>query len=305
MREYLLKVKSRDSGLRLDLLLAQFAIDNRLGFSRTAIQKMIRERKVTVNNTNQITAHYKVKTQDQVKIIVEEKKENILRLENIPLDVIYEDQDLALINKPCGLVVHPAPGNYEHTLVNALLYRFKNLSDVNPERPGIVHRLDKDTSGLLVIAKNNFSHLELAKQFAKHTVKRIYIAVVKRRVEFDENVIDLPIARHPYKRKNMSVSFQGKAKSAKTYYRTLKRTKVLSLLELRPFTGRTHQLRVHLAFLGHPILGDNKYGKNNKFPRLCLHAKTIGFMHPRTKKFINFCSDTPKEFIEPFEKNKS
>jgi 23S rRNA pseudouridine1911/1915/1917 synthase len=300
MREYLLKVKPGDSGLRLDLLLAQFAIDNRLGFSREAIQKMIRERKVILNNLKKITAHYKVKTQDQIKIIVEEKKENILRLENIPLDVIYEDQDLAIINKPCGLVVHPAPGNYEHTLVNALLYRFKNLSDVNPKRPGIVHRLDKETSGLLVIAKNNFSHLELTRQFAKHTIQRIYIAVVKGEMEFDENMIDLPIARHPFKRKNMKVSFQNKAKSAQTYYRTLKRSNVLSLLELRPFTGRTHQLRVHLAFLGHPILGDNKYGRNNKFPRLCLHAKTIGFMHPRTKKIMSFSSNTPKEFTEVF-----
>lgn len=300
MKEYSLKVGLEDLGLRLDLLLARFAREKRLGLSRTAIKKMIQEKKIILNDAQKITGHYKVRPLDRIKIIVAEKKENILLPENIPLDVVYEDKDLAVINKPCGLVVHPAPGNYEHTLVNALLYRFKNLSDVNLQRPGIVHRLDKDTSGLLVIARNNFAHLELAKQFAQHSIKRIYICVVKGQMEFDENMIDLPIARHPFKRKNMSVSFHEKARFAKTYYRTLKRTQLFSLLELRPLTGRTHQLRVHLAFLGHPILGDNKYGKNNKFRRLCLHAKEIGFIHPRTKKFINFISNTPREFMQLF-----
>jgi 23S rRNA pseudouridine1911/1915/1917 synthase len=161
-----------------------------------------------------------------------------------------------------------------------------------------VHRLDKETSGLLVIAKNNFSHLALSSQFAKHSIQRKYIALVKGKMEFDENVIELPVARHPIRRKAMSVSFKQGAKYARTYYRTLKRTKEFSLLELKPFTGRTHQLRVHLAFLGHPILGDTKYGKNNEFARLALHAQSIGFTHPRTKKFVEFSSHIPKEFTE-------
>jgi 23S rRNA pseudouridine1911/1915/1917 synthase len=195
-------------------------------------------------------------------------------------------------------VVHPAPGNYAHTLVNALLYHFKNLSDINAQRPGIVHRLDKETSGLLVIAKNNQAHLGLSKQFSQHSIKRKYIALVKGKMEFDENIVDLPIGRHPHKRKEMSVGFGKNAKSARTYYRTLKRTEHFSLLELEPFTGRTHQLRVHLAFLGHPILGDTKYAKNNEFVRLALHAKYLGFMHPATGKFIEFFCDIPKEFTE-------
>jgi 23S rRNA pseudouridine1911/1915/1917 synthase len=198
--------------------------------------------------------------------------------------------------------VHPASGNYEHTLVNALLYHLKNLSDVNPNRPGIVHRLDKGTSGLIVIAKNNFAHQSLVHQFARHSIKRKYIAIVNGKVEFDENIIELPIGRHPFKRKKMSVGFSSKTKYAKTYYRTLKRTKDFSLLELEPFTGRTHQLRVHLAFLGHPILGDDKYGKNNELGRLLLHAQSIGFMHPRTGKFVEFSSAMPKEFQQLINK---
>jgi 23S rRNA pseudouridine1911/1915/1917 synthase len=200
--------------------------------------------------------------------------------------------------------VHPAPGNYEHTLVNALLYHFKQLSNINPLRPGIVHRLDKETSGLLVIAKNNAAHLALAAQFAKHSIKRKYIAVVRGRVEFDENVIELPIVRHPVKRENMSVGFGKNSKYAKTYYRTLKRGDDFSLLELEPFTGRTHQLRVHLAFLGHPILGDTKYARYDNFKRLALHAQSIGFMHPRSAKFVEFSCKPPKEFMQ-FIKNKS
>ena len=177
---------------------------------------MIQDGKVTVNNLCITKPHYKVKTGDEVKITVEDKKPASIQPENIPLEIIYEDKDLAIINKPQGLVVHPAPGNYEHTLVNALLYHFKNLSDINPQRPGIVHRLDKETSGLLVIAKNNPAHLDLARQFAKHSIKRKYIAVVSGRVEFDENIIELPIGRHPYKRKNMSVGFGKNTKYAKT-----------------------------------------------------------------------------------------
>jgi len=296
MQEYVLKVQPEESGKRLDLFIADFSLKNKLGLSRTFIQGLLKEGKVTLEGLKP-KPHHKVKVGEEIKVIVDEKKPSKLMPEDMPLDIVYEDDDLAIINKPCGLVVHPAPGNYEHTLVNALLYHIKNLSDINPLRPGIVHRLDKETSGLLVIAKNNSSHLALARQFAKHTIKRKYIALVKGRMEFDENIIELPIGRHPVKRKNMAVSFKQKTKYAKTYYRTLKRAKDSSLLELEPYTGRTHQLRVHLAFVGHPILGDAKYGKNNEFSRLCLHARYIGFVHPRTEKFVEFFSDTPKEFL--------
>ena len=301
MQQYLLNVSAQDTGKRLDLFIIDFSRDNKLGFSRTLIQGLIQEGRVTVNNLSLIKPHYKVKENDEIRLSIEEKKNAELMPEKIPLEIVYEDGDLAVVNKQPGLVVHPAPGNYEHTLVNALLYYFKELSCVNPQRPGIVHRLDKETSGLLVIAKNNFTHLALAKQFADHTIKIKYIAIVKGRVEFDENIIELPIGRHPKKRKNMSVSFGEKTKYAKTYYRTLKRTNNFSLLELEPFTGRTHQLRVHLAFLGHPVLGDTKYSKNNTFSRLALHAKSIGFIHPRTGKFIEFSCAMPialKEFTK-------
>jgi len=303
MQEYILKVTPEDKDKRLDIFLLDFFKEKESGFSRTYIQKLIREGRVALEGQDDLKSHYKIKAGDRIKVIIEDKASGELSGEKIPLDIVYEDKDLAVINKQPGLVVHPAPGNYEHTLVNALIYHIKNLSDINPNRPGIVHRLDKDTSGLLVIAKNNVAHLGLAKQFAKHTIARKYVALVKGIMEFDEGVIDLPIGRHPVKRKNMSVNFSEHTKEAKTYYRTLKRGKNFSLLELRPFTGRTHQLRVHLEFLGHPILGDTKYGKNNEFIRLALHALSIGFTHPASGKFIEFSSSMPKEFTEFLDEN--
>jgi 23S rRNA pseudouridine1911/1915/1917 synthase len=296
MQEYTIAVPPEDTGKRLDVFLMQFALENKLGLSRTFLQGLISDGEVCVSAAIVKKPHYKIKTGQQVKISVPEKKVETLEAEDIPLDVVYEDKDLAIINKPVGLVVHPAPGNYRHTLVNALLYRFKTLSHINPQRPGIVHRLDKDTSGIMVIAKNNAAHLNLTKQFSQHSIKRKYIALVKGKMEFNENIIEIPIGRHPFRRESMSVGFSKNTRYAKTYYRTLKRTENYSLLELEPFTGRTHQLKVHLAFLGHPILGDNKYGKNNEFIRLALHAKYIGFIHPTTGKFVEFSSEMPKEF---------
>lgn len=304
MQDITLEVSAQQAGRRLDMFILDFAKEKNLGFSRTFIQGLISRGQVSLAGAV-VRPHYKVKTADQVRIILEEKKTSLLEAENIPLQIVYQDDDLAVINKPAGLVVHPAPGNANHTLVNALLYHFKNLSDINPQRPGIVHRLDKETSGLLVIAKNNPSHLNLAAQFSKHTVKRKYIALVKGKVEFDEDIIELPIVRHPVKRKSMSVGFSQGSKYAKTHYRTLRRSKNFSLLELKPFTGRTHQLRVHLDFIGHPILGDKKYGRDNKFIRLALHAKSIGFIHPVSAKFMEFSSDTPVEFSDFLKENKA
>lgn len=299
MPQYTLKVLAEDSGKRIDIYITDFFKAKKLGLSRVFIQKLILEGGVILKDSDlKLSAHYKVKAGEEFIVSFEEKKPGAPQAEDISLEIVYEDEDLAVINKPAGLVVHPAPGNPGHTLVNALLHYFKQLSDISPQRPGIVHRLDKDTSGLLVIARNNFSHLNLAKQFAQHSIKRKYIALVKGRMEFDENIIEVPIARHPYKRKSMSAGFGKEPKYARTHYRTLKRGDDFSLVELEPFTGRTHQLRVHLAFLGHPILGDVKYGRNNKFVRLALHAKYLGFVHPRTGKFMEFSNAMPKEFTK-------
>jgi len=303
MKELSFLVFPEQAKMRLDLLLAEYALANNLGLSRTNIQKLIATGNVFLNSIPINKPNHKVKSSEEVRLMLPEKESSQILPEQISLDVVYEDDDLAVINKQPGLVVHPAPGNREHTLVNALLGRFKQLSDINKNRPGIVHRLDKETSGLLVIAKNNASHLKLATQFAEHSIERKYIAIVSGKVEFDEDVIEAPIGRHPLKRQDMSVSFLENTRYAKTHYRTLKRSHNFSFLELRPFTGRTHQLRVHLAFLGHPILGDVKYGKNHIFPRMALHAQEIGFIHPSTGKFLHFSSGIPQEFQEFIKKN--
>jgi len=302
MQEYTFRATVQDNGKRLDLFIMDFAKANNLGLSRSNIQKIILDGNVKLNNDSSVKPHHKIKPNDEVILNIGDRKQGVLEEEDIPLDIIYEDDDVAVINKQPGLVVHPAPGNYAHTLVNALLHRVKKLSDVNPQRPGIVHRLDKDASGIMVVAKHNAAHLNLARQFSEHTVKRRYIALVKGRVEFDEDVIEMFIGRHPYKRKNMSVGFGKNLRYAKTYYRTLKRTSGFSLLELEPFTGRTHQLRVHLAFIGHPILGDTKYGKNNEFKRLALHSKYIEFTHPGSGKRMSFSSNIPIEFTDFIDK---
>jgi 23S rRNA pseudouridine1911/1915/1917 synthase len=303
MEELLLQVKPEEAKMRLDLLLAEYALRDNLGLSRTNIQKLIREGKVFLNSQVVNKPHHKLNAFDALQIFLPEKEKTEFLPEQISLDIVYEDKDILVINKQAGLVVHPAPGNREHTLVNALLGRSTELSDINKNRPGIVHRLDKETSGLLVIAKNNASHLKLVKQFAQHSIQRKYIAIVRGRVEFDEDVIEAPIGRHPLQRKNMAVSFAQNTKYAKTFYKTLKRCKNFSFLELRPFTGRTHQLRVHLAYLGYPILGDTKYGKKDDFPRMALHAQEIGFIHPSTNKPMHFTSKIPLEFQEFVKKN--
>jgi len=303
MQEYSAIIGPETAGKRLDVFLLEFSQGRDLGFSRTYLQALIRGGAVLAGGLAQNKPNYKVKDGQEIKIVIPEKETPELKAEDIPLKVVYEDDALAVIDKPAGLVVHPAPGNYEHTLVNALLHRFAGLSDINPLRPGIVHRLDKETSGILVIAKTNAAHLDLAGQFAEHSIKRVYVALVKGKVEFDENIIEMPIGRHPYKRESMSVGFTKSTRYAKTHYRTLKRTPLWSLVELSPFTGRTHQLRVHLAFIGHPILGDDKYGKQNDFVRMALHARYLGFIHPSTGKFVEFESPMPEEFSE-FMKSK-
>ncbi|MCU0666781.1 MAG: RluA family pseudouridine synthase [Candidatus Omnitrophica bacterium] len=298
MPEYRLKVTANEVGKRVDAVLAAFSKENKLGISREKIQDFISKGGVLIQGQPVKSAHYKLHLDEEIVFSFQEKQAAALLAQEISLDVIYEDDDLAVINKQPGLCVHPAAGNPDKTLVNAMLFRFKNLSSINPERPGIVHRLDKDTSGLLVIAKNNASHLCLAEQFARHSINRKYVALVKGVMDFDHDVIELPIGRHPSKRKNMAVSFSSGNKYAKTSYRVIKRNKDSTLVELEPFTGRTHQLRVHLSHLGYPILGDDKYGKNNSFSRMALHAKYISFIHPTSQKAIEFDSSIPQEFLK-------
>ncbi|MFH1577612.1 MAG: RluA family pseudouridine synthase [Candidatus Omnitrophota bacterium] len=295
MKEFVLKVLPLETGVRLDLYLLRFAKMHNLSLSRNFIQKLIREKYISFGESS-LNAHYKVKAGQVIKMQIPDKPDSAIIPEEIPLDIHFEDDDVLVINKPCGIVVHPGAGNRRGTLVSALLFHCKSLSSIDPERPGIVHRLDKDTSGLIVIAKNNSSHHHLVHQFAEHSVSRQYVALVKGRMAFNEGVIELPIGRHPRHREKMSVNFISKHRYAKTRYRVLKRSLAISLVELTPFTGRTHQLRVHLSFIGHPILGDKKYGRDTEFSRLALHACRLGFIHPRTDKFIEFKTPIPEAF---------
>ena len=293
MEKFCLKVGCIDKGLRLD----QYLIKSlEVPISRSRIQSLIKTGSVIVNY-EPAKAHYKVKENDIVLIKIPPVSRTEVLPQELPLEIIFEDDDLLVLNKPAGMVTHPAGVQYSHTLVNALLNYGCQLSTINgPLRKGIVHRLDKDTSGLLVIAKNDFAHQKLAQQFRKHTVKRKYIAMVKGEVAHNEGEIDLPIGRHPQNRNKMAVSFLKKSRNALTRYRVLKRYKNVSLLELSPYTGRTHQLRVHLKFCGHPILGDKRYGKTSDFSRLALHATVLGFRHPRTEEFVEFQSNIPESF---------
>jgi 23S rRNA pseudouridine1911/1915/1917 synthase len=278
------------SSVRLDVFLRSQEPD----FSRTHIKDIILSKEITVNG-DFVKPHYKLKNGDEVcwqKLVAQD---TTLKKENIPLSIIYEDKDILVLNKPSGLVVHPGAGNKTHTLANALLFHTSELSNLSPDRPGIVHRLDKDTSGVMVVAKNNSAHMNLIKQFKKHSIERCYIALVEGKIEFDEGIIDVPLKRHSVDRKKMSVSYADEAKEAHTVYKVLKRYPAVTAVALFPQTGRTHQLRVHLNYLGHPILGDMTYGLKKNFPRLALHAKTLGFFHPSTNDFVKFESPLPKE----------
>jgi len=300
MREIILEPQAQDKGMRLDMFLFKKLSEHNLSLSRNTVQKLIKEGKVISPDISLLKSHYKIKETDTFKVILEENKDSSISAQDIPLKIIYEDKDIALIDKPSGLVVHPGAGNPNHTLVNALVYHFKELSQVDPLRPGIVHRLDKETSGIMVIAKNDSSHRNLAEQFAKHSVKKEYIAIIKGCIEFDGDVLELPISKDKHNRKKQWVDFGKTSRYAKTEYKTIIRRPHASMVKLIPFTGRTHQLRVHLAFIGHPILGDTKYGKDKSFSRLALHAYKLGFIHPAKNQFVEFVSSIPKEFLDHF-----
>ena len=291
-------VTDAHEGLRLDVFLTQVLEDIP---SRAFVQKLIAQQRVTLNG-KQAKPNVKVSVGDKVVADVDPASLAVkdIKAENIALNVFYEDDDLVIINKPVGLTVHPASGSHSGTLVNALMHRFQGLSSVNgPVRPGIVHRLDKETSGLLIVAKTNMAHARLARQFEKHTVVKKYVARVEGKVQFDQGMIDAAIDRHPKYHDQRQVSPTGEGRAAQTLYQVIKRFPRSTLITLYPQTGRTHQLRVHMKHLGHPILGDDRYGRKVLFPRLALHAQGIIFAHPSTKQQVGFSCPVPKEFLDP------
>ncbi len=269
--------------------------------SRTFIKKLIESGSVKVNG-QVVKAKYKVATGDKLEVEVDpaELVPTDIKAEKIDLDVFYEDEDIIVINKPVGLTVHPASGSHSGTLVNGLMGRFEDLSDLNgPVRPGIVHRLDRDTSGLIIVAKTNVAHARLGRQFEKHTVAKRYVARVQGIIQFDQGRIDVPIGHHAKYHDQRQIAKVGEGKEALTLYQVLKRFDKSTVVALYPQTGRTHQLRVHMKHLGHPILGDEKYGRRESFTRLALHAQSIAFTHPITKQYVEFSCPVPAEFLQP------
>ncbi len=297
MSIHVLKIEEEQARQRLDIFLAQNLPE---APSRSYVKKLIDNGHVKVCESI-VKAHYKLNVNDEVQVEIPQDflKPQYVEPEDIPLDIFYEDPYFLVINKPIGMTVHPANGCYTGTLVNALLNLSIELSRMDDDmRPGIVHRLDKETSGLILVAKDNITHTKLAKQFQRREVKKRYVALVEGRVEFDEGQIDDPLGKHPHKFGKRAVRYDRVGKEAITNYKVLKRYDKVTLVSLFPKTGRTHQLRVHMRQLGHSILGDDKYGKKNNFSRLALHAQSIGFIHPHTKKYMQFSSQVPFKYLE-------
>lgn len=287
---------TEEENIRID----KYLID-KLNLSRSKVQKLIDNEKVLVNDKI-VKSSYNIKLDDTIKVDTNLFEEITIKPENIKLDIVYEDDYLLVVNKKSGMVVHPAPGNYSKTLVNALMYHCNdNLSSINGTvRPGIVHRIDADTSGLLLVAKNDEVHNHLAKQISEKTVKREYVALVHGIINEDSATIDAPIGRDVNNRKKMAVT-PDNSKDAVTHLYVLERLNNATLIKCVLETGRTHQIRVHLNYINHPIVNDPVYGlkkqENKDFGQM-LHAKTIGFIHPITKKYLEFSSEVPKEFTD-------
>lgn len=299
MEETILIVEKESENNRIDKYLTE-AFN---GKSRSYIQGLIEKENIKVNGKS-IKSNYKVKENDEILIAMPEALELEVEAEDIPLDILYEDNDVIVINKPQGMVVHPAPGNYTKTLVNALLYHCKDLSTINGViRPGIVHRIDKDTTGVLVVAKNDESHNFLSKQLQTHSMKREYIALVEGRLKEDKGTINKPIGRNKKDRLKMGIVDDGKR--AVTHYEVLERYKNTTLIKCVLETGRTHQIRVHMASIGHPLVGDEVYGfkkQRFKLKGQVLHAKTLGFIHPKTKEYMEFTTNLPEYYNNLIEK---
>lgn len=301
MKEEIFQVTSEQDGERLDKLLSMIYPD----FSRSFFQKLIKENSIKVNEKIQ-KANYKVQTDDMISILIPDAVETSIEPENIPLDILYEDDDVLVVNKPKGMVVHPSAGHYSGTLVNAIMYHCKDsLSGINGEiRPGIVHRIDMDTTGSLIVCKNDESHVAIAEQIKEHSCNRIYVGIVCGNMKEDEGTIDAPIGRHPVDRKKMAIN-EKNGKPAVTHYKVLKRFGKYTYMQFKLETGRTHQIRVHMASIGHPLLGDELYSKNCPFKHLqgqTLHARTIGFIHPRAKEYMEFSAPLPKYFEDLLQK---
>lgn len=292
---FIFTVSAENAGDRID----KYISENNENLSRSAVAKIIDEQGVKVNGSV-VSKNYKCRENDKITVLVPEPKPLETKPENIPLDIVYEDDDLLVVNKPKGMVVHPAAGNYDKTLVNALLYHCgDSLSGINGVmRPGIVHRIDKNTSGLLIVAKNDFAHQGLAKQIKEHSFSREYECVVHGNIKEDKGTIHQPIGRNPKDRKKMAVVYKN-SKDAITHYKVIERFGAFTHVRCRLETGRTHQIRVHMAYIGHPVAGDDVYGPKKCEKELngqCLHAKYIGFVHPRTNKWLEFESDLPEYF---------
>ena len=295
----IIDVPDEETGERIDSFLS-----GKTDFTRTRIQQLIKDRNITVNG-KPTKSSYKIEENDEIAIEVPEVETTEIKPENIKIDIVYEDSDIAVINKQAGLVVHPAHGHYSGTLVNALLYHIKDLSGINGEiRPGIVHRLDKDTSGLIVIAKNDKVHTALTEMFQEKKIRKTYLAILKGKLNKSEGKIVTQIGRDKNDRKKMTVIDDiTKGKNAITNYRVISQNNLFTLVKVNIETGRTHQIRVHMRYLGYPILGDSVYGRKDNEKRQMLHAYKLEFIHPVTGRQMEFIGEIPEDFQKALKKS--
>lgn len=297
MEELTLEITEEMVGERIDKVVS--SIDEE--WSRSQIANWVKDGAIRVNGEI-VKPNYKVRLNDLIIVTPPVLEELDVVPEDLNLDIVYEDEDVLVVNKPKGMVVHPAPGHSHGTLVNGLMFHCQDLSGINGVvRPGIVHRIDKDTSGLLMVAKNDISHTSLVDQLVKKTVTRKYVALVHGHIPHDKGTIEAPIARDPKERQNMAIVDKGK--HAVTHFRVLERFGDFTLVECRLETGRTHQIRVHMKYIGYPLVGDPKYGprKTMDVGGQALHAEVIGFVHPKTKEYLEFSAEPPAEFAELLE----